>query len=126
MAKREAESATERTKAGETSTMGEEAHKSLMEKVEKLNSMNSPTALFGRRLKQRKRISPRQKKREGELNTKYDTTKTQLAEAKAAVASHDAEVETIRKQSKHWEQRASQLMTKYGDGESEVLRREEV
>ena len=120
VAKREAESATERTKASETSTMGEEAHKSLMEKVEKLNSMEQSNSALRAEIEAAKADIAAAKKREGELNTKYDTTKTQLAEAKAAVASHDAEVETIRKQSKHWEQRASQLMTKYGDGESEV------
>lgn len=120
VAKREAESATERAKVSEASTMGEDAHKSLMEKVEKLNSMEQSNSALRAEIEAAKADIAAAKKREGELNAKYDTTKTELAEAKAAVSSHDDEVETIRKQAKHWEQRASQLMTKYGDGESEA------
>ena len=123
VAKREAESATERAKVSEASTMGEDAHKSLMEKVEKLNSMEQSNSALRAEIEAAKADIAAAKKREGELNAKYDTTKTELAEAKAAVSSHDAEVETIRKQAKHWEQRASQLMTKYGDGESEAQRK---
>ena len=119
VAMQEAASAKERVKSSEASAMGEEKHKSLMKKVEQLNAIEQSNSALRAEIDAAKADIAAAKSRESELGAKHEATKTELAEAKAAVAAHDTEMETVRKEAKHWEQRASLLVGKYGDVETD-------
>ncbi|OUS49495.1 hypothetical protein BE221DRAFT_188789 [Ostreococcus tauri] len=115
VALQEAESAKARVKASEANAMGEEKHKSLMQKVDQLNAIEQANAALRAEIEVAKADIAVAKQRESELISKSEIIVKELAQAKAAVAGHDTELETVRKEASRWEQRASQLVTKYGD-----------
>ena len=119
IATKEAESAKARAKASEASAMGEEKHQSLMQKVEQLNAMEQANGALRAEIEAAKADIAAAKKREVELTAKSEAAAKELAEARAAVAGHDSELEAIRKEAQRWEQRATQLVGKYSEADAE-------
>ena len=123
LARQEAQSVRQRVQSTEAEAMGEEKHKSLLQKVEQLNAIEQTNSTLRAEIEAAKADIVSFKKRESELTATCTAAKEDLAKAKAAVEGHDVEVEALRKETKRWEERSQKLVEKYGEVDAAELMR---